>query len=275
MGDIRQAFPSKYLRVADLKDSDLTLRINEVAMETIQGKEEPRPVVYFHSDDGHATKPLVLNKTNGFAIAELYGYECDQWGDQSLILFPSTTQFMGETVPCIRVRGHVPEQTAEHAADQSELIARYRQVISLTPPEQESALQQRIFADSSLSPETLGILLRECGQRTASATDDNSGDETTDAGPADDQDDLLEEYRELITGAESIIRTGEIEKDARRNPALTQETLQRLREICLDHVDVIRSKRGKQSNKPLPPIDSDEATAQAVAETKAGGDIPY
>jgi hypothetical protein len=39
--------------------------------------------------------------------------------------------------------------------------------------------------------------------------------------------------------------------------------------------EAIRLKRGAGSNKPLPPVDSPEATAQAEAETAAGGDIPY
>ena len=55
---ISSAFPSKYLKAADLQDKQVTVRMSHVETETIG--DDDRPVLYFQGKE----KGLVLNKTN-------------------------------------------------------------------------------------------------------------------------------------------------------------------------------------------------------------------
>ena len=64
---ISAAFPSKYLKAADLQGKQVTVVMSHVTMETI-GDDE-RPVLYFKGKD----KGLVLNKTNANTIADAFG----------------------------------------------------------------------------------------------------------------------------------------------------------------------------------------------------------
>jgi hypothetical protein len=61
-------------------------------------------------------KQLALNKTNGKAIRAGLGDHFADWLGQEIILYPTTTEFNNQTVPCIRVR--IP---AKVATDDSEI----------------------------------------------------------------------------------------------------------------------------------------------------------
>jgi hypothetical protein len=69
------AFPSNYLRAADLQGRNVTVTIDRVAMEDIGG--DHKPVLYFRGKE----KGMVLNKTNGNNISAAYGDETDDWAD--------------------------------------------------------------------------------------------------------------------------------------------------------------------------------------------------
>lgn len=102
-----QAFPSKYLREADLNGQTHTVTIARVQMEDVGGQSgasEHKPVVYFRETD----KGVVLNKTNGLSIASLYGDETDSWTDKQVQLYPDRVLFGNEMKPCIRIRGVAP-----------------------------------------------------------------------------------------------------------------------------------------------------------------------
>ena len=64
---------------------------------------------------------MVLNKTNGNSIAVLAGSEeTDDWPDTVIEIFPTTVEFQGKTVDCLRVRrpGTGPQPIPrEHEAD--------------------------------------------------------------------------------------------------------------------------------------------------------------
>ena len=68
---ISAAFPSKYLKCADLSGKPWDMKIRTIALEDLgQGNDkEEKPVVYFVN----AQKGLVLNKTNATTIAKVYG----------------------------------------------------------------------------------------------------------------------------------------------------------------------------------------------------------
>jgi hypothetical protein len=105
--NINGAFPSKWLKAADIAD-DTTLEIAGVDMEDVAGDGEAKPVVYFTGSD----KGLVLNKTNSTAIAGLYGVETEDWVGKAVTLFPTQTEFQGKPVECIRVRLKKPAGAA-------------------------------------------------------------------------------------------------------------------------------------------------------------------
>jgi hypothetical protein len=67
-------------------------------------------VLYFV---GHQ-RGLVLNVTNGLAIASLYGDETDAWRGRWVTLYPTTCQFGNRMVDCIRVRAFPPTDGFGH-----------------------------------------------------------------------------------------------------------------------------------------------------------------
>jgi hypothetical protein len=99
------AFPSNYLRAADLKGKTPIVTIDRVVMETL-GRES-KLVVYFRK----AEKGLVLNKTNAMAIADLAGTEeTDDWPGKKIRLIQAMVEYQGKREPAVRVedaRGQV------------------------------------------------------------------------------------------------------------------------------------------------------------------------
>lgn len=108
MANINEAFPSKYLRAADLQGRTPTVTIAEVKMETVG--EDNRLVVYFTGKD----KGLVLNKTNANAIADILGDEdTDNWTDGQIKLITAKVDFQGKRVPAIRIEEPAATATAK------------------------------------------------------------------------------------------------------------------------------------------------------------------
>lgn len=95
--NINAAFPSTYLKAADLQNRRVNVGIDRVAIEEVGG--EHKPVVYFLGKD----RGLILNKTNGNIIAEMYGPETDDWRGQKITLYPARVEFQGKIVDAIRV----------------------------------------------------------------------------------------------------------------------------------------------------------------------------
>lgn len=95
---IGSAFPSTYLKAADLNGKQVMVRISHVAMEDIGG--EHKPVVYFQGSE----KGLVLNKTNSTAITEIAGTEeTDDWAGVRIMLYSTKVDFQGKRVDALRV----------------------------------------------------------------------------------------------------------------------------------------------------------------------------
>ena len=96
---ISKAFPSDFLKAADLDDTPRNLKIQRVEFNVKIGDDE-KPVLYF-SGEG---KGLVLNKTNSNIITKIYGDETDEWIGKEIILYPAMVEFKGDMVEAIRVR---------------------------------------------------------------------------------------------------------------------------------------------------------------------------
>jgi hypothetical protein len=99
-----ERFPSRWLKAEDLPPEGKRVVIEDVKQETVgSGKNaETKSVIYFKN----ATKQLVLNSINDRAIGDLAGSDDDEdWVGLAIVVFPTTTMFGSDTVPCIRVRG--------------------------------------------------------------------------------------------------------------------------------------------------------------------------
>ena len=78
---ISNAFPSEYLRPADLQERQVTVKMSRLEIREVG--DEKKPVLFFEGKD----KGLVLNKTNAKTISTVYGDETDGLGgrrDRSL-----------------------------------------------------------------------------------------------------------------------------------------------------------------------------------------------
>jgi hypothetical protein len=109
MTTVSDAFPSKYLKAADLKNRTAKVAIKEVVCEEIGQNKENKPIIYFDKVE----KGLVLNKTNAVEIAATHGDQMEGWTGKEIELFSQMVPFQGQNVPAIRVRAvaEAPEAT--------------------------------------------------------------------------------------------------------------------------------------------------------------------
>ncbi len=111
---ISNAFPSNYLRAADF-EAPAKLVMTKVEIEPVADGEH-KPILYFQGKD----KGMVLNKINSNTISDAYGDDTEDWMGKELVLYATTTDYQGKTVPCIRVRKPKPPGTTKPAPKQSE-----------------------------------------------------------------------------------------------------------------------------------------------------------
>ena len=108
---ISSAFPSNYVKAADLNGKPCLLKIRTCVSEELgQGNDmEKKPVLYFQDRQ----KGLVLNRTNSNVIADAYGDETADWEGKPVEVFPTQVEFKGKLVDGIRVRIQPEKQTDE------------------------------------------------------------------------------------------------------------------------------------------------------------------
>jgi hypothetical protein len=95
-----------------LKAADLQGRKHRVVIETIElvefndkgAKQKKVGLTLVGKQKG-----LLLNKTNAQLIAKQHGDDMDLWAGKTLNIYPTTTDFGGEMVDCIRVEQVIPE----------------------------------------------------------------------------------------------------------------------------------------------------------------------
>ena len=101
MPNIGDAFPSNYVKASDLKGNEAVVVIDRIAFEAVGRTKEMKAVAYFKGKD----KGLVLNKTNAMKIANLAGSQMtEDWPGTRIKIYPTETEFSGETVECIRIK---------------------------------------------------------------------------------------------------------------------------------------------------------------------------
>jgi len=97
---ISEIFPSRWLNAADLNNHVTTVEIDKVTLEEVGSNREQKAVVKFKD----RRKELILNKTNGRAIADLYGADTDGWKGKKVTLCPAVTVVGADEKPCIRIK---------------------------------------------------------------------------------------------------------------------------------------------------------------------------
>jgi hypothetical protein len=118
-------YPSEFVKAADLRGRDVTVRIVRVDMEMLNlpgmSRKEPKAVATMASRAGKTLeKRFVLNKTNLKLIAGVTGQKrVADWKGKEITLYPTTTKCKGEIVECLRVRAKVNA----HAEDVPEDMA--------------------------------------------------------------------------------------------------------------------------------------------------------
>lgn len=97
--DVDLLFPSRFIKAADLQGRDVTLEIESVTGEDLEGDKgtQYKGIVTFKGKK----KKLVLNRTNALCIKAMFGRETDAWKGHKITLYPTT--FNDE--PCIRIKG--------------------------------------------------------------------------------------------------------------------------------------------------------------------------
>ena len=105
MTDFRALYGKEHLGAWDLP-RDVTLTIARVTQGELRSKDktDKRPIVHFAG----TPKTMVLNATNGKAIAAMYGVQVEQWAGKRITIYKTTTSFGPNTVDCIRVRPTKP-----------------------------------------------------------------------------------------------------------------------------------------------------------------------
>ena len=112
MPTMDELFPSNYLKAADLENKTVKVKIDKIVFEEIGQDKQSKPILYF---DG-VKKGMVLNKTNGRAIADMHGQATENWTGKEVELFSRLVPFQGVDVPAIRIRGVAGAVVAEAEA---------------------------------------------------------------------------------------------------------------------------------------------------------------
>jgi hypothetical protein len=116
-------FDRDYLGHWDLppgRDVTVTIARVEAGTLTSQGnRKTKKPILYFEGKE----KGMAINKTNGKAIAAIYGAKTEKWIGQPIAIYATTTQFGSEVVECIRVRPTAPKRNGKAAAPEQAVAA--------------------------------------------------------------------------------------------------------------------------------------------------------
>lgn len=116
----KEMMDTDWLFAFDLKGKDCNVTILKIESGKVKGtggKSNKKPVVTFRE----FSKPLAMNATNCKTLAAMYGNETNGWLGKKCTLFPTMTQFSGESVECIRIRGALP-RVGMHEDDEGDLF---------------------------------------------------------------------------------------------------------------------------------------------------------
>jgi len=115
---ISQAFPSEYLRAADLQGRNIRVTISHVEMRDVG--DDNKPVLFFQGKE----KGVVMNKTNSNNISAAYGDDTDGWGGKEVVLYEAMVDFQGRSVAAIRIRPPAAKDGPRRTQERRPQVAR-------------------------------------------------------------------------------------------------------------------------------------------------------
>jgi len=124
MGNIHDAFPSKYLKASDLQGRQHIVTIDRVEYEEVGKQRDRKPILYFVGKE----KGMVLNKTNANKVIGIANSPVtEEWQGVAVQLFVAQVEFQGDMVDAIRikqpVRGQKPTQAPPKPAPKPAPVA--------------------------------------------------------------------------------------------------------------------------------------------------------
>jgi hypothetical protein len=142
MTSILEPYGGNWLKADDLKGNPWVLTIARVVVGEPVGNEDDakrQTVLYFHETK---KSKLGLNATNANAIVAMYGEDPDRLIGKKIEIYPTTTEYKGKTVPCIRVRAPGAKgQDQPRMSDEEEAL--YREAREREEAEQLEAQRQQ------------------------------------------------------------------------------------------------------------------------------------
>jgi hypothetical protein len=103
-------YPSKFLRASDLAGAPLSVTVGSITRESVGG--EQKVIMTFAIGE----KSLIVNKTNGKAMAKLFGRDTAEWIGKKITLVPTEVDFKGDLVDAIRIRTTPPARAVPRTA---------------------------------------------------------------------------------------------------------------------------------------------------------------
>ena len=94
-----EMFPSPWLKAEDIGDGT-KLTINSVTKEVVGQDKELKNVVHWLEP----SKPMILNRTNGTSIMEMYGDDSAEWIGKSIELYQTGIEVGGKAYQAVRVK---------------------------------------------------------------------------------------------------------------------------------------------------------------------------
>jgi len=111
---VDEMFPSRFLRAADLPRKGMTLTIDALEQEDLNG--ENKWIMFFVEEE----KGLMLNKTNATAIADELGGKTVEWSGHKVHLRKEKVDFQGRRVDAIRLSAVEFDDEIPHTAPDAE-----------------------------------------------------------------------------------------------------------------------------------------------------------
>lgn len=94
-----QLYPGRFIKAAELLGRKVTVSISDYEMEELEGDDGKKVKAILHFKE--TEKALVMCKTNGMCIRDMFGKTLTNWVGKRVTLFEDT--WNGE--PCIRIWG--------------------------------------------------------------------------------------------------------------------------------------------------------------------------
>lgn len=104
MPDFRLLFPSRFIKAAQFKGKDVTLTIDRIGSEELEGdkgKQLKLLVLFKERTRKGGSLEMVCNRTNAECVAAMFGVKTEAWIGKRITLWPMP--YEGDV--CIRVRG--------------------------------------------------------------------------------------------------------------------------------------------------------------------------